>query len=393
MPIAVWVPPVEPPLPAARAAPIFTPVVSPAKWRFAVGPWNSLPNTELPTITTRSITWRLTGSHEATFVIDGTLPEAAAIQELISDLWVFRNKQALYRGRVGTTKDTVDQQSMSTEVTSASYSALLARRLLLDGDTLAYSLQDKSALAWALITQTQAKPAGDFGIVRGAGQTTGATQAATFQAGASVGDSISQISQADNGFEWDLNSATGVVAQTFDVYYPQRGNDRQKYVDYPGQISAFTRTPDPGTFANVLRVTGTDGLTPAIVTEPGIATDPAGRFEAQYGDLNILTAGQLSATAAFKLAASQLVVPSWTVTLTPDIWGGPSDVWLGDPVLLAVDYGRLNVLETLRVVEITVTLADDSDTATTSLTLGTPPPKNRWQLRHFDRRLTTLENR
>jgi hypothetical protein len=117
------------------------------------------------------------------------------------------------------------------------------------------------------------------------------------------------------------------------------------------------------------------------------------RLDAQYGDPSLLTLSAINAAAAKQIALQSTPLPSWVVTLTPNLWGGPNDVWIGDPVTLSVQHGMLNVLETLRVQELTVAFDDSSDAATVSLTLGAVPPQRRWLLRTFDKRLSTLERR
>jgi len=369
-------------------------------WEFAVGPWQQLPTTELASLTGRTVTWRLAGNHEAAFTLDCALPEAASIQELVSDLWVFRNGQPLYRGRVGAASDTADGSAHTATFSTADYRAVLKRRLLFDADLFSFT-SDQSYVAWQYILQTQGRSGGGLGITQGVGQVTGVSQTTAFLAGTSVGDVVDQISQGPTGFDWDINPVAGSTGLTFDVYYPQRGTDRQRVVDFPGRIASFQRTVDPGQFANALRVTGgtpagaSTALAPVVVTEAGIATDPAGRFELQYGDTNIVTSATLTSVAQQRLALGQVVTPVWTVTLNADSWGGPGDIWLGDPVILQVDspprFSRLQ--GSLRVFEIHLALDDASDAATVSLTLGAIKADRRWQLRKFDSRLTALERR
>lgn len=61
-------------------------------------------------------------------------------------------------------------------------------------------------------------------------------------------------------------------------------------------------------------------------------------------------------------------------------------------MILSIKSGRLNVLESQRVQELTLDF-DDNDTVTTTLTLGQVPPDRRWLLRTVNQRLTALERR
>jgi hypothetical protein len=356
-----------------------------------VGPNSQLPNTLLSRLSGRSVTWRLQGNSEAQFTINLELEESAAIQELISDLWVFFNGQALYRGRIGPASDTFGPDTATSTYSSADTRALLARRLIFDSDQRVYATQDVSNIAWALIAQTQGKTGGNLRIIRGQGQTAGKTQNAQYQAGSTVSDMLVQLATA--GFEFDINPAAGSVNQTFDVYVPQRGLDRQVILDYPGRVNSGTRTVDTSAYANALRVTGDTGLAAVKAESSSIAGDATGRFDAQYGDTNVATLSALNSTATSQLAKAQLVQPAYQVTLQANTWAGPQDFWLGDPITLKLQYGNRMVNESLRVFEIALTLDDDSDASIVQVTLGAPNPDRRWRLHTLDQRITQLEKR
>ncbi len=367
-------------------------------WTFAVGAWTGLPDTVLPQITSRRVTWRLAGNSDATFTIDSELPEAGQIHELISDLWVLWKGRPVYRGRVGTTGDTGDGSAYSTTVNAVDYRDILRRRQLYEGDTLSWLNLDQALIGWNVLSQTQARPGGDLRIVRGAGQATGVLRDRTdYQPGKSVGEALDQLSAVDNGFDYDFSvvldgNRRPTTGLGYDVYYPARGVDRRVVLNHPGAIASFNRTADPSGYANALRVTGDTALAAVRVEASDIATRPEGRWDAQFGDTSIVNAGTLAARAKAELAARQLVLASWTVTLADSVWQGPDHIWLGDPITLAVQKGRLNVVGTLRVQELSVAL-DESSVPTVSLTLGAPPPHSRWNLRRLDRRLQALERR
>lgn len=370
-----------------------TPQPATTRWAFAAGNWNAQPDMALPGATGRSMTWRLIDDHEAAFTIDGSLPEAAGIQEMVDDLWVYRNGTALFRGRIGPSSDAGDSTSLTTGFSAAGYRTLLQRRYLYEGDTLAYTSTDQAAIAWGLLTSTQSKAAGDLGIAQGLGAVTGVVRDRTqYNPGQSIGEAINQLAAVGNGFDWDITPRTGTSVMRLDVFYPQRGTDRQRVLDFPGNIASYGRQVDPGSFANAVRGTGVDGLAAVRAEEPAIASDLAGRWDAQLGDTNIVLASTLALRTAQELTDRQVVYPSWSVVLQPGGWGGPDDIWLGDPVTLSVHQGRLNVVESIRVMEIALAL-DDSDNETVTLTLGTPPPKSKWKLRRLDRRLIALERR
>jgi hypothetical protein len=363
-----------------------------ARWAVAVGPWRNLPDWELSRATGRKFTIRLSEPNEASFALDGTSRDADRIQELVTDVWLFREGVPLYRGRVGATSDSHDGSRHAVTVSSADYQAILGRRLLLEGDTLTYPQVDQAQLAWNLINTTQSRTGGGLGIVRGIGQTTGVLRDLVLEPGETVGHYMGLLANVRNGFEWALRPSPDTTDLAFDIYHPSRGTDRQVVLDFPGAIVRFDRQVDPGQYANSIRVSGDDAIAPATTTVPDIAARDEGRWEAQVGDTAIKEAATLTARAQAELATASVVTPSWTVTLRRDFWGGPDHIWLGDPVLLAVKSGRLNALTSLRVQELMIDL-DDNDQATISLTLGQVPPNRRWRLRRLDARLTSLERR
>ncbi len=360
-------------------------------WAFAVGPWTALPDHQLTRAKGRRVTWRLTGSHEASLTLDGTSRDAAKVEELITDIWVLRSGRALFRGRVGGTSDDLGADGHKVAVSAADYRAVLQRRLLFEGDTLTYTTTEQAAIGFGLISATQAR--GSLGIVRGVGQATGIIRNRTYQAGQSVGEMLDNLSQVQRGFDYDIQPDARSTALTFDVFHPARGTDRQEVLDYPGLIASVNRQVDPGQYANSVRMTGADTLAAVRVDATGLASRPEGRWDLQLGDTDIDNTETLTDRAHRELTDRQFIEPSWSVTLRQGAWRGPDHLWLGDPVTLAVRSGRLDVVRTSLVQEVECAWNDNSDEPTVSVVLGQVPPRRRQRLRVLDRRLTTLERR
>lgn len=400
MPIAVYVPPYTPPNVPVIRPPAFVPMPSFSDYQWAYGDHDSRPSYvlggERNSVAGRKATWRLTPDvSDAEFSIAGTQPAAAAINEGLSDLWVIRNGQALGRFRVGGS-DVSGQADSPPQIQfkAADYRQVLESRMLFDSDSRVYTSMDQSAIAWALISQAQGLTGGDMRLIRGDGQTTGyvpSTQ--TYDAGTMIGDLINQLAQQSTGFDWDITPRVGTADQTFDVFYPLRGVERGKYLDFPGQINSYQRQTDATTFRNVIRATGSDGLSPVTVTAPTLGADGNPRMDGAYSDSDIQTMTALTGAANRQLALQQFVQPAWVVTLKPNVWGGPTDVWIGDPVTLSVNDGVYDVVETLRVIELGLSLDDETDAATVQLTLGAPNRDARWKARRLDKRLRSLEGR
>lgn len=361
-----------------------------ARWSWAMGPWSALPTLALANATQRKMKLRLTGTSEVTFDLDGTTAEAAALQELVTDVWCIRNGYTLMRGRLGPTTHTADGDKYTISCTAGDYRALLQRRILFDSDTLSYTSWDTTDIAGDLIKTTQGHDGGNLQITDQHLET-GTLRTMTYPAGQAIGEAIEQLSQMDAGYNWDIVPTTGQVGQSFTTW-ASRGEARQRVVDYPGQIAKFTRTVDPGSYANAIRETGDTGIAAVALAASDITTRPEGRWDVQLGDTSLKDASSVQSRANFDLASRQEIVPAYTVTLQPGAWGGPTDIGLGDSVLLVIDAGPLQVAENLRVFEIDIDL-DDADNETVTLTLSALDPFKRRRARQVDLRLTALERR
>lgn len=383
-----------PSAPAVVAPPTPLPPILPreTRWSWAFGDWNGLPTGEMAHGTQRSLKVVLRGSSSVSFTLDGWAPEAALVRELVTDVWVIRNGQVLFRGRVGPSSDDTDGTKHTVSFTAGDYRGVLARRALYDADPLAYTAADRSAIAWGLLSTTQGQPGGNLGIVRGVGQSLGTSQTITYPAGQFVGPAIDQLQAMDAGFDWDVTPALGTTTQTFDVW-PYRGINGSRVLSYPGSIASFRRQVDPGNYANAIRETGNTDIAAARVEAAGIALAAEGRWDAQLGDTTLLDAASVTARATYDLSMRSQVVPTWTVTLRPGEWGGPTDVWIGDTITLDVHTGRLSVNgEQYRVLEVDIAL-DESDNETVTLTLGQLIAGSRFGDRSILYRLTQLERR
>lgn len=353
-------------------------------WSFVLTDTDGTPRGELTAAKGRKLTARLTGPAEASFTIDGRHEQAGMLDERQADLIVYRDLQTLFRGRTVAAQDQAgaDRHTVAP-VTAVDYRGVLNGRLL--HTALTYTNVDQSAIAWGLISDTQARPGGNLRITRGAGQTTGVLRDRAYEAGANVGELLTQLAEVQGGYEWTITPELA-----FDVHHPRRGTDRGAVLDYGGTVSAFTRTP--GRYANAVRVSGATGVAPVIREVADIATRPEGRVEAQFGFPDVTQAATLTQKADHLLATLSSAEPSYTVTLKAGTWGGPDALWLGDSVLLVIRSGRLDEVSTRRVVEMDVTV-DDSGRETVQVSLGEPSLQTRYveRQRAIERRLTEAE--
>jgi hypothetical protein len=357
-------------------------------WKILAGPPADGPQEELTTARSRRLTARLAESSDVDFTLDGRHEQAQAVDELVTDIWVYRDQELVHRGRAGTTGDEVTADVHTTTFNAPDYRALLERRYLYDEDKLSYVQEDEASIAWQLVQLTQGRVAGDLGITRGSGQTTGFLRDRLYTAGQSVGQSISQLGDLSGGFDWEVDPQLRL-----NLYNPSRGRDTDVVLDYGGAVASLTRAVTPADYGNAVRASAAaDPRAPAYREAADLASRPEGRFEIERGFPDILEQSTLEAKADFLLADAQVLRPSYTLTLATDRYPGPGTLWLGDTCLISIRSGRLNEHSRQRVMEITFEPGDDGDEVV-RVTVGRPAPAGQFaqRLRTTDRRLSVLE--
>lgn len=358
-------------------------------WKLLAGP-PSGPDTELTAAKGRRLTVRLGQPSDVGFSMNGRHEQALGLVELATDVWAYRDQHLLHRGRLGTTSDDVNADSHTTTFNAPDYRALLERRYLYDSDKLSYVQEDEAAIAWQLVQATQSKTGGDLGITRGSGQTTGFLRDRLYTAGKGIAESISQIGDLDGGFDWEIDPFLRL-----NVFNPARGRDTDEVLDFGGAVKSFTRATLPAEYGNAVRaIAGTDPRAPETREATDLAARPEGRFEIERGFPDILEQSTLAAKADWLLAESQVLRPSYTLTLAPDRYPGPQALWLGDTCIVTIRSGRLDEHSRQRVMEITFE-PDGDGGETVRVIVGRPDPAGQFgqRLRRLDGRLSVLERR
>jgi hypothetical protein len=367
------------------------------RWQLVLGPASGGHEVALTEATGRKYTARLDGNSDLSFTIDGRHEQAAAIEELSTDVHLLFSTASsttiLDRCRVGGTQDEIDEDSHKTQVSCLDYRAVLARRILYSTDTLTFTGVEQADIAWQLIQATQARPSGDLGISQGYAAT-GILRDRTYEAGDSIGQRVQELSEVIDGFDWDILPVSA-SALLLKVWYPQRGSDRDVVLEVGGIAASVSREVNTSDYGNAVRYTGAQGLT-AVEDGADLLGDsdafPQGRWDLALGDDGLTTQGALNDRAAWQLAQSQVVRPAYTVKLAQGAWQGPDHIWLGDTVRLIIPSGRLAVDTTARVHEVEIAMDGNNGEAVT-LTLGGPRPDFRRWPSAIERRLKDLERR
>lgn len=332
-------------------------------WTWVVGgvPPSGTEQRELTKGRGRTVTWRVDAAATAQFTINGRSDEAAEIVELETDLTVYRDGVKLFRGRIGPSGDDIGPSTHVAQFTAVDYRGMLAYRQIGAAGRI-FAATSQATIPWTLISESQALSGGNWGITNGIGSTSAVNRDRTIDPGKPVMEVINEIGRLDNGFEWEIDAALAL-----NRWYPTRGTANGVVLDYGGLVAKVHRQLDPKDFANSVLVTGAQGLTPVASVTAGIGTDPKGRLETSKGYPSITEQSTLNDRGPWLLDQTSVLRPTNSVTLRPGRWGGPTHIWLGDPVTLAINSGRLAVNDSHRVVEISVQPGDDG---TETVTLG-----------------------
>lgn len=335
-----------------------------ADWSWSIGPGASSPTpepvAELASATGRTVTRRRRAASTAQFTLDGRSAEAIQIVDKVSDLWVWRNGVQMFRGRVVIPNDTVPATGHVASYTATDYRGMLAYRTV--GDTDVELNDDQAAMVWSLIAASQARTGGNWGVTLGV-IPDGTPRVRNFPAGKSLAEAIAEIADAEGGFDWEIDPELRL-----NIWSPTRGRLDPVTLDHGGLIAEVGVTGTTQGFGNVLLAFGSDQTTPVVAEDPGLVSDPRGRWELVDASPTVELQATLTERAPQRLAVALADASTVWARYAPGRWTGPDDLWLGDRVALVVNSGRLGVYS-LEVEEITLVPGDDgSETITVGLT-------------------------
>lgn len=337
-----------------------------ANWRWAVGPWrDEAPSHELIFAGSRSLQLHLKSPSEASFTTWGESEEATFIEEGVSDLWVMRDADTLFRGRVVRANDEVDATSHSLSVSATDYRGVLDRRNLL-GEWSTTGIEQAQTVQ-ELVTSIQEQTGGYLGITfetEDGIPATGIARTAEFNEGQSCYECISKLASMDAGFDFDVDEN-----KLFTLYYPERGVDNGEVLDVGGTVARLSRVLNLDRYGNAVRQSGADGVAASNEYAENLSTAPEGRWDLQYGDIELKTSDMVVKSGKAKLQQASQLIPVYTLKLATGAWRGPSHIWLGDYAWVVVKSGRLHDVVKMRVHGISIDV-DINNHETVTVTVG-----------------------
>lgn len=360
----------------------------PALWNWSIGSWMGTAERELVFAGSRTLRLHLRDPSEAQFTTWGESEEAALIEEAITDLWVMRDGHTLFRGRVVRTNDQLDASSHSVDVACTDYRGLLDRRNI--SADVTFTAQDQAYIVQSVLTTMQQQTGGYLGITFGEDEAlalTGILRTVEFKAGQSVWSALSKLATMSGGFEISINEDRLITLD-----YPGLGEDAGEVLDFGGIVKAAGRTMNVDSYGNAIRQSGADGVPASEHFSGNLGDAPEGRWDLQFGDIDLTTSSMVEKSGAAKLEKSSKLLPTYQLTLNPGTWRGPDHIWLGDYVNVVVKSGRLTDVVKMRVFDISIEV-DINDHENVSITVGDPKLTLATMLNRINQNLRTLQRR
>jgi hypothetical protein len=324
---------------------------------------------ELSLARDRGLSFDLRGAATAKFQMDGRMKQGWDLAELATDLLVVRGSELIFRGRLGSTDDTLDANRHMTSWSAVDYRGLLGGRIDPSGRT--YEGWNQDDIGWNLVSIAQQGAGGQLGITRGGSHAAPVARAEVVDSDTPIDKVLDRFQDYENGFEYWIDPQLQYQAATW------RGVE---HADFPlvwgTTVTELRRSYDTGRYANWVRVRGgrPEGETEAAEfyadrAASNLASLREGRIARVVNNSELKDQGLVNAAADQLLADSLNPPAAYSVKLSPGIWGGPADCWLGDSLPLIIRSGRLNIAATARVSQLDLD-TDENGIETVSLTVG-----------------------
>lgn len=280
--------------------------------------------------------------------------------------------------RDGVPQETVFQLTQAQVDASAD-----AQRIQFEWQGIASYLQDaliypqaspysSTTLPWTWINTFQSRTGGSYGITSGTTTGTPPTRSKTVTQEANLFDTVVQLSESGDGFDFAINTSRG-----WDEWHTQRGSDNGLVLEYGVNVNNFSYTEGtgPGEITNAIFIVGPPGTTVVTATDSTSRTlygrrEAAASFFADFEDSTV-TNGQLQAHADKIIAERPYpkIIPQLSLVVNHSSveWGA---YWLGDTVVFRARVGEYDTINAqYRIVQIDVDL-DDNDNETITLGLN-----------------------
>lgn len=290
-------------------------IVSGRPFRFGIGPSSGpAPTVELSDFAGIAVKATRADGWSADWGMSGLAAASAVLDELATDLFVYRLAQPWKRMRVLSVGQGWDENGGSdVSCIAVDHRGVLNRRYV--QEELTFTSATQGLIAWGLVDHTQQQVGGDLGLTWGTLDDS-VDRDRTYLVGDNIGQRLRELSEVIDGPWYEIDPDL-----TFHVYAP--GTERRYSLALALGVTArrIARASGAATYANSVQGTGDNEQTTRVVADaPDLATNPRGRWEAVASWPSVTRQTTLEEHTAAELAARTRPLTRWTATLDPQRW-------------------------------------------------------------------------
>jgi hypothetical protein len=258
------------------------------------------------------------------FAIPGYVPEADAINELDTDVWLYRDGILDQRFRIVQVNQSWGPSGEDTiSVQAVCYRRVFAGRYL--NTNFVFSQVSQGQIIWDLIDHSQGLTNGDLGVTIGnLGPTV--LRDRNYEAGQNILDIIVDLCNVINGPSWEIDENLELVISQYPLF-PSNPTP----IVLGSTASSMSRPSGASRFANVALVSGNQQETSIVIAEAtGLPSDPRGRWERRASYPSVSLQDTIIDHADGLLTEYQAPTTIWTVDVDPGRFFGDAQYQLGD---------------------------------------------------------------
>ena len=269
----------------------------------------SIPKQEITSFDSMSLNSSLDGGSDVAFTVPGNSATARLINELASDVWVYRNGSIFQRYRiVGVGQTWGPDNDDVVSVQGVCYKRIVNARHL--QAPLSFTDTGQADIVAAIYAHTQSQPGGDWGVTDGTLDNDGRFRDRSYALGENIGTILSNLSGVLGGPSWGVSGDLTLEVRSSDpATFPVQGVPLM----LGGTARSLTRNAGTGEFANSVFVDGDSSVTyPVTADVANILTDPRGRWERAAGFPNVTEQATLAEKADGLVAQYASPVATWS---------------------------------------------------------------------------------
>lgn len=279
-------------------------------------------------------TWTLTNNLDEGCSLQVTLrgnsTDASFIDELASDIWLYRGSTLEQRFRVVS----VEQEWGPDGEDDLTIIGACYRRLLKKAHVRtvqSYTSVSQGLIVWGLIQHAQAATGGNLGITLGSSGPA-ILRSREYPVGQNIFDAISELGTIQNGIVWDIDASLQLIVTDQSSF-----STPSTPIQLGMTARRLSRPSSAEQFANAAVVVGnSQTTTPVIVQSPTLGTDPRGRWERFLSVTQADDQTTLVETAGGLLEESISPISTWQIEMEPTRYFYDAEYQIGDLVSLAV---------------------------------------------------------